>query len=315
MVGRPAQLLRGRRTPRGRAAGGRGRTGGGGGCSGPRPAATIPPAALAAESRGRRCAGSPAGTPGVSPLGTAPAGGLGRGGTVGSALRPRLWLRDASRAEAPPRAGKLLPVASTPSPPFLAPARRAPLSSSPHSSPSLPFPAPARLPHGPLTARRGGPSSAPRGDRPETGGRGHPGGSRFRRTWRPELGPKSRGGVCRAILAVGPREGGRARSMRGQRLLGVAEFKGAGGIMQWQSGLPSQSSARPRDGGTGACYCEESRSMGNVARGGTPETHSPLFKVLPLTRIPDWSIRRYYAFFLSRYAGSFRKAKQIKNRC
>lgn len=209
MVGRPAQRLRGRRTPRGRAAGergrragGLGRTGGGGGCSGPRPAATIPPAALAAESRGRRCAGSPAGTPGVSPLGTAPAGGLVRGGTAGSALRPRLWLRDASRAEAPPRAGKLLPVASTPSLPFLAPARRAPLSSSPHSSPSLPFPAPARLPHGPLTARRGGPSSAPRGDRPETGGRGHPGGSRFRRTWRPEWGSKSRGGVCRAFLAA-----------------------------------------------------------------------------------------------------------------
>ncbi|XP_055284488.1 uncharacterized protein LOC129557857 [Moschus berezovskii] len=166
MVGRPAQRLRGRRTRRGRAAGergsragGLGRTGGGGGCAGPRPAATIPPAALAAESRGRRRAGSPAGAPGVSPLGTAPAGDLGRGGTAGSALRPRLRLRDASRAEAPPRAGKLLPVSSSPALAFLAPARRAPLSSSPHSSPSLPFPAPARLPHGPLTARRGGPSS------------------------------------------------------------------------------------------------------------------------------------------------------------
>lgn len=121
---------------------------------------------------------------------------------AGQPLRPRLWLRDTSRAEAPPRAGKLLPVASTPSLPFLAPARGAPLSSSPHSSPSPPFPAPARLPHGPLTARRGGPSSAPRGDRPETRGRGHPGGSRFRRTWRPERGSKSRGGVCRAFLAA-----------------------------------------------------------------------------------------------------------------
>lgn len=46
------------------------------------------------------------------------------------------------------------------------------------------------------------------------------------------------------------REGGRARSIREQRLLGIAEFKGAGGIVQRQSGLPSQSSARPRDEGT-----------------------------------------------------------------
>ncbi|XP_062965041.1 putative uncharacterized protein ASB16-AS1 [Cynocephalus volans] len=36
------------------------RAGDGGGCAGPHPAATIPPAALAAESWGRRCPGCPA---------------------------------------------------------------------------------------------------------------------------------------------------------------------------------------------------------------------------------------------------------------
>lgn len=123
MVGRPAQRLRGRRTPRGlaagelgRRAGGLGRTGGGGGCSGPRPAATIPPAALAAESRGRRCAGSPAGTPGVSPLGTAPAGGLGRGGTAAAAatLAPRHVPGRGSPARRQTLASRLHPFPSFP---------------------------------------------------------------------------------------------------------------------------------------------------------------------------------------------------------
>lgn len=56
--------------------------------------------ALAAQSQSRRCAGSPAGTPGVSPLGTAPEGGSGQadrqalryGGDSGSGTRPALKL-------------------------------------------------------------------------------------------------------------------------------------------------------------------------------------------------------------------------------
>lgn len=162
-----------------------GRAGGGGGCAGPRPAATIPPAALATRSKGRRCLGSPAGTPGVSPLGTARAGSSGRGG-AGSALRPQLSLREAPRAEAPPRAGTLCP--SPPPLPFLPPARQAPLSSPPSSFSSLPFQAPARLPHGQFTARRGGAGRAPgrassalRRDQSGTRGGGRPGGRLFPR--------------------------------------------------------------------------------------------------------------------------------------
>ena len=78
------------------------------------------------------------------------------------------------------------------------------LSSSPFSSPSLPFPAPARLPLGQFTARRGCASSAPRGDRPEIGGRGRPGGSCFQRTW-------GRGRGLRTREVRGDRRGGEAR--------------------------------------------------------------------------------------------------------
>lgn len=174
MVGRPAQLRRGRRTPRGRAAGARGRgaggrglAGGGGGCAGPRPAATIPPAALAAESRGRRCAGSPAGTPGVSPLGTVPAGGSVQGG---------LRLLDAPRAEAPPRAGTLCP--SPPPLPFSSSLRPAGLHFPPLLTP--PLLSPSRPPPGchKVSLRRGGAGRAP--PLPGTGQHGRPRASRWK---------------------------------------------------------------------------------------------------------------------------------------
>lgn len=73
----------------------RGPAGVGGGCAGPRPTATIPPAALAAESRGSRCPGSPARTPRVPQLQTAPDGGSEQG---------RGWLRSVAATWAPGRA-------------------------------------------------------------------------------------------------------------------------------------------------------------------------------------------------------------------
>lgn len=149
----------------------RGRAGEAGGCAGPRAAATIPPAALAAESRG--CPGSGWGA-GRSRLGTARRAALGPGG-AGSAKGPRLGLRDAQ----PHSALRLRPFPSS-----LPPARI-------HFPPSslLPF---SLLPSPRLAATRsvysragrggagrapGWASSAPRWDPPGTRSRGLPGGS------------------------------------------------------------------------------------------------------------------------------------------
>lgn len=143
----------------------RGRAGVGGGCAGPRPAATIPPAAPAAESRaaaalarrlgrlGCRRSGRPGGRPrageGLSPR---------CGRRLGSGTRPALRLPRAPHtpffASAPPRPPSG-PPGSTFLPSFLLP--------------SLPFQAPARQPHGQLTAGRGGARSLPGQLRPRAG--------------------------------------------------------------------------------------------------------------------------------------------------
>lgn len=149
---------------RGRDHSARGRAGVGGGCcAGPRPAATIPPAA---ESRqplprlaGRDARESALGTDG-------PGAASGRGGAV-SAPRPQLGLRDVPSAEAAPRAAHSLRARPPPLPALPAAAG---LPFPPPSSllPSLRLQAPARPPHGPRTAGRGElpAGSAPAGDRP-----------------------------------------------------------------------------------------------------------------------------------------------------
>lgn len=159
----------------------RGRAGDAGGCAGPRPAATIPPAALAGESRG--CLGG-------SRLGTAPAGGSGPG---------RGGLRAGAATSAPGRATTLCPP--PPPLPFLPPARQAPLSSL-LSPPLLPLPSPrlaaTRSVYG--GAGRGGASSGPGQLRPARGPAwdAEPGAPRWK-----SLLERLRGGqVSREALAV-----------------------------------------------------------------------------------------------------------------
>lgn len=166
------------------ARGARGRAGGGGGCSGPRPAATIPPAALAAKSWGCRRPDRRPGRGGCRRSGRPRRAAL-CSGRAGSQLPPRLGLRDAPRAESAPRARTL--CTSPPPLPFLPPARQAPLS-SPLSPPLLsPFPGPrpaaTRSVYGGAERAPSRASSAPRGDPPGPRGRGRPGRSPFRRAW------------------------------------------------------------------------------------------------------------------------------------
>lgn len=168
------------------ARGARGRAGGGGGCSGPRPATTIPPTALAAKSWGRRCPDRRPGRSGCRRSGPPRRAAL-RRGRAGSQLPLQLGLRDAPRAESPPRAGTLSTSPAPPPLPFLPPARQAPLSSL-FSPPLLsPFPGPrpaaTRSVYGGAERAPSWASSAPRRDPPGTRGPGRPGGSPFRRAW------------------------------------------------------------------------------------------------------------------------------------
>lgn len=162
----------------------RGRAGVGGGCAGPRPAATIPPAAPAAESRaaaaparrlgrlGCRRSGRPCGRPrageGLSPR---------CGRNLGSGTRPAQRLPRAPHtpffASAPPR-----PPSGPPGSTFL-PSFPLPFSPIPGPRPAATRSAYGGAGRGEFPAR---PAPPPRGDRPGTPGGGRPGGSPFRRT-------------------------------------------------------------------------------------------------------------------------------------
>nr|XP_012635689.1 uncharacterized protein LOC105879754 [Microcebus murinus] len=260
--------------------GARGWAGGGGGCAGPRPAATIPPGPLTAESRARRCPGRPAGTPGVQLLGTSPAGGSGQG---------RGWLRAAAATCArrrAPRRGSPARRTLCPSPPplpLLPPARRAPLSSPSFSSPSLPCQAPARPPDGQFTARRGGAgralgraSSALRGDGWGLEARRRPGGSPFRRTRGVGSSQQQGRGPFRVLGSLSLREGGGARSLRPAQ---IARAEGGGGHRAGTVGSrrdplgPSKPRGqlgprRRRDAGARACNLKATICVGRGEHGG-----------------------------------------------
>lgn len=108
---------------------------------------------------------------------------------------------------------------------------------------------------------------------------------------------------------------------RAEIILGVAGFKerervrgGERGIVPWQSSPLEAVLA----GGTEAPASVIARRRALWGSEGTwgVETHTKrtfpsLIKVLPFTRIRDWPICHYSAFFLCRYAGGFREAEQI----
>ena len=109
------------------------------------------------------------------------------------------------------------------------------------------------------------PSRGPAGK----GGRGHPGGSCFRRTWRPGQGSKSWGSVWPGFPSSwGLREGGGARCTGEPRLyLGLLDLRresgsaaGSGESCRGSLVLPKPRSPEGRS--TGECYREATRSVG-----------------------------------------------------
>lgn len=202
MVGCRPQRRRGRLSPRGRAAGARGRSR----MPGAQPGLTAPAAGREAGAAALARAPPPPslpqpspGPPGVSPLrpeeGRAPRGGR----DFGSRTRPARQ--------------HTLPSAPAPSLPPSGPPGALSSSLCLLPSPLLPGPRPAaaRSVYGGAGRAPGRASSAPRGDRPGRGGGGRPGGSLFGRTWRREGGVVRRNSwrvSLRFLSSWVPRAGG-----------------------------------------------------------------------------------------------------------